>query len=88
MIFHQNQGFHWSTVICQKFWEMSKKSLYNQNRFFQIIVKSFLDRIKQILYQNIRNCLYFVCLFAHYVYKSGFYLYIVFPWFLIFRIYF
>jgi hypothetical protein len=28
------------------------------------------------------------CLFAHYVYMSGFYLYIIFPWFLIFRIYF
>jgi hypothetical protein len=91
MIFHQNQWFHWSTVICQKFWEMSKKSLYNQtkNFFFQnIIVKSFLDRIKQIAYQNIRNCLYFVCLFAHYVYMSGVYLYIIFPWLLIFRIYF
>jgi len=36
-----------NTVICQKYWKMSKKSIYNQPKpdFFQdIIVKSFLDR--------------------------------------------
>jgi hypothetical protein len=26
---------------------------------------------------DIQNCLYFDCLFAHYVYMSGFYLYII-----------
>jgi hypothetical protein len=60
-----------------------QKSLYNQP-------KPYL--FKKILWShfwiNFRNCLYFVCLFAHYVYMSGFYLYIIFPWFLIFRIYF
>ena len=48
-----------------------KKSLYNQTKpyfFFFFIVKSFLDRFEQILHQNIQNCLYFDCLFAHYVY--------------------
>jgi hypothetical protein len=28
-------------------------------------------------HQNIQNCLYFDCLFAHYVYMSGFHLYII-----------
>ena len=42
-----------------------------------MIVKSFLDKFEQILHQNIQNCLYFDCLFAHYVYISGFYLYII-----------
>jgi hypothetical protein len=37
--------------------------------------------ILSVLHQNIQNCLYFVCLFVHYVYMSGFYLYILFPWF-------
>ena len=32
--------------------------------------------LPQISHQNIQNCLYFDCLFAHYVYMSGFYLYI------------
>ena len=66
--------------ICLKYWEMQKKSLYNQPKpyFFQkIIVKSFLDRFLQMLHQNIRNCLYFDWLFTHYVVMSDFYLYII-----------
>ena len=50
-------------------------------RSHKIIVKSFLDKFWHILHQDIRNCLYFVCLFAHYVYMSCFYLYIIFPCF-------
>ena len=52
---------------------------------FEILKKNInmhkLDKssVKSILHQNIWNCLYFVCLFAHYVYMSGLYLYIVFP---------
>ena len=35
MIVHQNQWFHWSTVICQKFWEMSKNpNIIKQKLFF------------------------------------------------------
>ena len=52
---------------------VKKKSPYNQPKpyFFQkIIVKSFLDRFLPILHQNIRNCLYFDCLFTHYVVMS------------------
>ena len=72
-----------NTVICPKYWKMSKKIhiLSTKTRFFHIIiVKSFLDRFKTNLHQNIRNCLYFVLLFTH-AYMSGFYLYLIFPWF-------
>ena len=54
-----------------------KKNHYiiNQNHIFS---KHYCEVISgYILHQNIRNCLYFVCLFAHYVYMSGFYLYII-----------
>jgi hypothetical protein len=65
--------------------EMSCNIIIKPKPFiFLIIVKSFLDRIKQIVYQYIRHCLYFVCLFTHYVYISGFYLYIIVSDFLTF----
>ena len=54
-----------------------KKSLHiiNQNHIFS---KNYCEvisgQILTISHQNIQNCL---CLFAHYVYMSGFYLYII-----------
>ena len=66
---------HWTKVLInvKKIPIISTTTIF----FQKIIVKSFLDRFLKILHQNIRNCLYVVCVFAHYVYMSGFYLYII-----------
>jgi hypothetical protein len=64
----------------QYFWPHTV--LFLSNTYLSINISTIIKlfgrkHIKQILHQNIRNCLYFVCLFAHYVYTNSFYLYII-----------
>ena len=71
---HKDTVWHLSKVLGN----VKKKSLYNQPKlyFFQkIIVKSFLDRFLQMLYQSIRNCLYFdwlLCCYEWFLFVHNF----------------
>jgi hypothetical protein len=58
----------WSKVLSH----VKKIPIYSTKTIFfqKSIVKSFLDRFYQILHQNIQTCLYFYCLFSHYVYNT------------------
>jgi hypothetical protein len=60
-------------------------------KWFRMLTKQcpFLDNAETEPrnFSHTRKIKNFVCLFAHYVYMSGFYLCIIFPWLLIFRIY-
>ena len=66
----------WPKVLAH----VKKKSLYNQPKpyfFSKNYCEVISGKILTNLHQNIWNCLYFDCLFAHYVYMNGFYLYII-----------
>ena len=57
-----------------------KKSLYNQPKpyfFKKWLCSHYWIDFNKFYTKNIQNCLYFDCLFAHFVYMSGFYLYII-----------
>jgi hypothetical protein len=82
-LYNQPKPYFFKKLLWNHFWIDFNKCYTKTFGIVNILIVYLLINVvvsEHILNQNIQNCLYFVCVFAHYVYMSGFYLYIILPW--------